>query len=87
MESLACGVPVLVSEQVNLADDVRAADAGWVVPLDARALEDALAEALHRGDERQRRGAAGQALASRFTWPRVATELIELYRGVARSAC
>jgi glycosyltransferase involved in cell wall biosynthesis len=33
VEALACGVPVLVSPHVNLADDVQAVGAGWVVPL------------------------------------------------------
>jgi glycosyltransferase involved in cell wall biosynthesis len=38
IEALACGVPVLVSPHVNLADDVQAVGAGWVVPLEPAAL-------------------------------------------------
>jgi glycosyltransferase involved in cell wall biosynthesis len=87
MEALACGVPVLVSEHVNLADEVRAARAGWVVRLDPVALQQGLAEALRQGEERPRRGAAGRALANRFSWPSVATELIDLYRQIGARAC
>ncbi len=84
-EALACGTPVLVSTEVNLADEIRAAEAGWVVPLEPTALLETLAYALGHDDERVRRGRAGCALArARFTWPGVAAELASLYRAVAR---
>ena len=85
VEALACGVPVLVSPHVNLADDVQAAGAGWVVPLDPTGLEAGLVRAMARPDERQRCAAAGRRLAERFTWPRVAAELSQLYQHVGRT--
>ncbi|MEE8303977.1 MAG: glycosyltransferase, partial [Candidatus Tectomicrobia bacterium] len=45
-EALACGVPVLVSTQVNLADEIRRAGAGWVVNLRRLDIRRALEEAL-----------------------------------------
>jgi len=85
VEALACGVPVLISSEVNLADAVSAAGAGWVAPLDRAALASALAHALADPSERQRRGAAGFELASaRFTWRRVAEQLTDLYAGLSR---
>jgi glycosyltransferase involved in cell wall biosynthesis len=84
-EALACGTPVLVSTEVNLADEIRAVEAGWVVPLEPTALLETLAYALGHDDERVRRGRAGCALArGRFTWPGVAAELASLYCAVAR---
>jgi glycosyltransferase involved in cell wall biosynthesis len=84
VEALACGVPVLVSPHVNLADDVQAVGAGWVVPLHPAALAQGLAEALGRPEERERRGAAGRQLAAQFTWPSVAAQLAQLYARVGR---
>jgi glycosyltransferase involved in cell wall biosynthesis len=84
-EAMACGVPVLVSPAVNLADDIDAARAGWVSPVDRGALRRTLLAALQNGAERAARGAAGQALArSRFTWPAVAAQLRTLYRAVSQ---
>jgi len=85
VEALACGVPVLVSPHVNLADEVQAAGAGWVVPLDPAGLEAGLVLAMARPDERQRCAAAGRRLVERFSWPRVAAELSQLYQRVGRT--
>jgi glycosyltransferase involved in cell wall biosynthesis len=85
-EALACGVPVLISTQVNLATEVDSARAGWVAPLERQALLGALADLLQSDDERVRRGANGRALAcARFRWPTVASELTELYRAIAHT--
>jgi glycosyltransferase involved in cell wall biosynthesis len=82
-EALTCGVPVLVSKHVNLAQEIEAAGAGWVAPLERSALLAALLEALQSGDERSRRGARGGDFArAHFKWPAVASELVELYRTV-----
>lgn len=82
LEGLACGVPVLVSPHVNLAEEVKSARAGWVVPLKGEELVATLVEILRNDGERVRRGRAGLELARRFAWPRVADELVKLYRAV-----
>jgi glycosyltransferase involved in cell wall biosynthesis len=84
VEALASGVPVLISEAVNLAGDVREAGAGWVVPLSSGGLTAGLREALDAEAERQRRGKAGRELVERrFTWPRVGAQLAALYHRLA----
>jgi glycosyltransferase involved in cell wall biosynthesis len=86
-EAMVCGVPVLVSPQVNLAAEIRAAGAGWVAGADEPALTQALGEALGDPEARRRRGEAGRALAlARFTWPPVAAQLARLYGTLARRA-
>ncbi|HJQ70390.1 MAG TPA: glycosyltransferase [Blastocatellia bacterium] len=87
-EALACGVPVIVSTGVNLAREIEAAGAGWVVSLDCRSLSSALREALAGEQERKRRGRAGRELAARqFCWQKLSADLIDLYARVAgRSA-
>jgi glycosyltransferase involved in cell wall biosynthesis len=82
-EAMACGVPVLVSEHVNIAREVQAVKAGWVASLDYEALRQSLIEALRSEHERTARGAAGRELArSRYTWAAIARELERFYRSI-----
>ncbi len=79
-EALACGVPVIVSNCVNLAPEIEESDIGWVTPLEAASFSNVLSEALGDESERKRRGRLGREfVARRFSWPRLASELIELY--------
>jgi glycosyltransferase involved in cell wall biosynthesis len=79
MEALAHGVPVLVSSYVNLAPEIKAANVGWIVPLESAALQEQLADALSHGEERARRGRAGRDFARRYTWREIALDLERLY--------
>jgi glycosyltransferase involved in cell wall biosynthesis len=82
MEAMSCGVPVIVSPQVNLAEDVQAAGAGWIVPVERTAIQSILEEALESEAERRMRGTAGRTLSERFAWPNVAGQLVSLYSTV-----
>ena len=82
MEALAQSVPVLVSPNVNLADEIAAAKAGWVAPIDKTALIETLAEALADRDELTRRGRAGKQFSQKYSWDNSARELADLYRVV-----
>lgn len=87
IEALASGVPALVSERVNLADEIREAGAGWVAPLSQEGLRAALEEAFRSDAERIRRGQQGQRLAlSQYTWPAISGELVRLYRRISNSS-
>ena len=79
MEGLAAGVPVLISPHVNLADEVKAAGAGWIAEVDKTDIEAKLAEALGSQVERSKRGAAGKELSHKFLWETVASQLNEMY--------
>jgi len=82
MESLACGVPVLISPHVNLAPEILEAQAGWIAAVDKDSLEAALGQALRSEAELRRRGEAGLKLATSFDWSVVANKLAELYMSV-----
>jgi glycosyltransferase involved in cell wall biosynthesis len=85
VEAMACGVPVLVSRHVNLAEEIEAAGAGWVTALDRPTLFKTLRAMLEADGERARRGEAGRGLVrQRFRWPVVATQLETLYRSILR---
>ena len=80
LEALASGVPVFLSSEVDLADVVRQAGAGWVVKPAVESLTAGLAEALGNAADRSARGGAARTLARRFAWPNIAAELNDLYR-------
>lgn len=85
VEAMACAIPVLVSRQVNLSDDIEAVGAGWVTSLERRLLSQSLARALQDKDERILRGSAGLALVrSRFTWPVVISDMVKLYECLSK---
>ena len=86
IEALAHEVPVLVSPQVNLAEDIKAASAGWVSEVDSSALEACLAQALGDKNERVRRGSAGKEFSRQFRWSTIAEDLEQIYSTItARS--
>lgn len=79
-EAMSLGVPVLVSPQVNLAEDIRSSACGWVAELDLIPLAQALAEAMGNKGERAARGNSGLELAKRkFAWPAIAVDLARFY--------
>ena len=82
LESLAAGVPALVSDGVHLAETVRQAHAGWVAGSDRESLAGGLTAALVPDHRRERYGLAARELARRFAWPDVAGQLVDLYREV-----
>ena len=82
MEALAQSVPVLVSPNVNLAEEIATAGAGWVAPVEKTALADALVEAFADRDELARRGCAGRQLSQKYSWENSARSLADLYRTV-----
>ena len=86
MEALARSVPVLISPHVNLAEEIEAADAGWIAPVERRALAETLAAALRDPEELAKRGKAGKSLSLRYSWERVATDLVEVYMEIANGS-
>lgn len=80
-EAMACGVPVMVSETVGLADAVAEARAGWVVDGKPDSLKRALAGAVKDPDVRRARGEAARKLArERYAPERVGRALLRAYR-------
>lgn len=86
IEALACGVPVVISSEVNLAGEVAAANAGWIADVSAGAIEKSLSAAMISESERLKRGKNGRQLASHFAWPGVTDQLITLYTSISATA-
>lgn len=83
IEALAHGVPVLVSDQVNIALEIEGAEAGWVTPLEQTCISRTLEAALHSEVERKRRGHMGRNLImDKYSWNTIARQLATLYRSI-----
>jgi glycosyltransferase involved in cell wall biosynthesis len=84
LEAMAAGVPVAISDQVNLWREVERGAAGLVSPCDAEAFAGLLERLLGDPAAARRMGEAGRALArEKFAWPRIASVLEALYEDVA----
>jgi glycosyltransferase involved in cell wall biosynthesis len=85
LEAMAAETPVLLTAEVGLAEDVRRARAGVVVPAQPREIANAIRKLLDEPDERRAMGARGRhAVETRFTWPRVAEEMEAQYARLLR---
>jgi glycosyltransferase involved in cell wall biosynthesis len=85
LEAMAAATPVIVTPEVGLADDVRAAGAGLVASGDASALAAAIGQLVSDPPLQREMGARGRRLvAERFTWPVVAERMEREYARILR---
>lgn len=79
-EAMVARVPVLISDQVHIYEDVQQASAGWVCSCAIESLVDQLHQALADGAERQHRGANAQTYAkAHYSWEAIAQKTILAY--------
>jgi glycosyltransferase involved in cell wall biosynthesis len=86
IEALACGTPVVISDQVNLHPEIAAAGVGGVVPLDVERLARELDRWL--ADESLRQSAARRAHAfvrERYDWDGIARRWVGHYEHLCAS--
>ncbi len=80
-EAMSLGLPVVITDQVGISDEVARAGAGVVIPPDS---EDALVEAVGRLSDKEYRKQLGQAgksfAASRYSNAAQAGKILDLYR-------
>jgi glycosyltransferase involved in cell wall biosynthesis len=89
LEAMACGLPTVSTDPPGVGAVVRPGETGLMAPRgDARAIARALDELIERGPEgRAPMGLAGRAECERrYTWPRLAERLEEVYREVLASS-
>jgi glycosyltransferase involved in cell wall biosynthesis len=83
VEALACGCPVVVSDQVGIHREIARAEAGLVTPCRVDALAEALASVLADAALRRRLRENGLRLASQqFSLAAVSRKLVETYAAV-----
>jgi glycosyltransferase involved in cell wall biosynthesis len=78
-EAMACQAPVVISTECHFPE-VRQAGAGIIAKLKASDIAEGIKTILHDADAAKQMGLAGRELViSRFTWPKVAQQMIEGY--------
>ena len=83
VEAMAAGLPVIISDQVNIWKEVETAGAGRVIPCDANALAEQILDLLEHPEAARHLGRKGRALVQeRFLWDRVGRSLAEAYERI-----
>ena len=83
VEAMAAGLPVVISNKVNIWSEIFDAHAGVVVNCDIEELAGAMERLLLNPVDAKEMGERARRLVKeRFTWERVAPLMIELYRNI-----
>jgi len=83
LEAIALGVPVLLSDQVGLSEEVARANAGVILDLNPAAWAAAAETLLDQPDRAKAMGQAGRRLAeAKFSTQRVVSRMKELYESI-----
>jgi glycosyltransferase involved in cell wall biosynthesis len=83
VEAMACGLPVIVSDQVGLAEVIQQEKAGLVTPLDPNKISAALITLLQDSQLCQQIGRRGRRVAhEQFAPKAVARKMLEEFEGV-----
>jgi len=87
VEAMACGLPVVISDQVNIWREVRDAGAGLVVSRDVGQVAGALAYLLDDQDARTAMVTRARALVTeKFSWASSGARMVEVYREIVARA-
>lgn len=82
-EAMVSSCPVIVSDKLDIANDICAAEAGIACTPDANTIASALRCLMGDEASRLRMGKNGRALVLRcFTWPSIAASVVDAYREI-----
>jgi len=85
VEAMAGGLPVLITDRVNISPSIKAAGAGVVVSLGVDSLLQGMVE-IHSLTAAQRRGMGGQGrelCRQDYAWDHIAQRVTEMYSELA----
>ena len=85
-EALACKRPIVISDRVNICDEISAADAGIVVPCSPDAVADGICQVL--GDPAGAEGLASRGrdlVRRRYTWDAALEALLPVYEAAIQT--
>lgn len=86
-EAMAYGVPVVISNRVNIWRDIEQAEAGLVVDCDPGQTGQAIIRLLEHPSLAQRLGRQGQFLVRQhFTWQKAGDQMQSIYRQIVAEA-
>ena len=83
VEAMACGLPVICSENTGAKDAVRNGIDGFVVPVrDVEALKEKVLYLYEHEEERREMGRNALERAKEFTWDRYGERVVEAYKRI-----
>ncbi|AFZ35696.1 glycosyl transferase group 1 [Stanieria cyanosphaera PCC 7437] len=86
-EAMAVGTPVVISNGVQIWQDIETMTAGWVTACEVTQLTNSLREAIESDTERKQRGENARQLAKqKYSWSAIAVEMIQVYQSLMRSS-
>jgi len=85
VEALAAGLPVVISPEVNIAEEIAEEDAGIVAKATAESFADAIGGLLADKARARGYGAKGRQLAARFDWQLGAPTMRGIYDEAIRA--
>jgi len=87
IEAMACGLPVVISNKVNIFSDIKEASAGLVVETDPMQLFAAMKKILDEPQLQKELGDRARVLVERkFNWTVVTPQLIKVYESMLEKA-
>ncbi|MEL6383929.1 MAG: hormogonium polysaccharide biosynthesis glycosyltransferase HpsP [Cyanobacteria bacterium J06626_18] len=82
-EAMLAGLPVVISNQVHIWQDIQQSQSGWICSCSQVSLTDQLRDALKSPEERRQRGHnAAQAAQKRYSWSAIAEGAIATYQSI-----
>jgi glycosyltransferase involved in cell wall biosynthesis len=82
-EAMLAGIPVVISDQVHIYQQILDSQSGWVSTTDVEALVNLVKAALDNPAERQRRGLNAHKYADvNFSWDAIAKQTIQAYEKI-----
>lgn len=81
-EAMACGVPVIVSNQINYAGEIAEAGAGLSVPRTPKDVADGILTLLEDADMRKRMGECGRAYAQKYSLEETGRKIAQTIRAI-----
>lgn len=84
-EAMAAGIPVVISDRVDLHPAVQEAAAGWITPCNQEELTNTLETALTHPEIRQQRGKNARDLVlTKYSWDAIAEQILTAYKNLVR---
>jgi len=84
LEAMACEKPVVSTEIVGVAEDIKEGNAGKIIkPKDDEGLAEAIIEILEDKNLARKMGKNGRKLVEeKYTWEKIATNVLDAYEGL-----
>lgn len=84
LEAMACGKPIVTTDIVGTAEDIKKYDSGIVIkPMDTKALADAIIRILQDKKEAKRMGTNGRELIEKkYSWVNIAKKIENVYNSI-----